>query len=228
MVAELAPNVNPDEQIASGVVLVNGVARTNPASFVSTTDTVSLPPPKVYRGQIKLGAALDAFRVDVAGRVAMDAGASVGGFVTVLLERGVARVYAVEVGYGQLLGSLRQDPRVVNLERTNVGVLNRTLVPDAIDVVTLDLGYLALALGVPQLNAVTIAPSADLIALVKPVAELGLREPPTDPDDLVAALAAACDGIKGAGWNVVATMDSPIRGAKGAIEMLIHAKRMPS
>jgi 23S rRNA (cytidine1920-2'-O)/16S rRNA (cytidine1409-2'-O)-methyltransferase len=224
-VAELAPDLDADEQIAAGFALVNGVPRTSPASVVQPTDTVTIREPKTYRGMIKLSAALDEFGIDVDGRVALDAGASVGGFVTTLLERGARRVYAVEVGYGQLLGSLRQDPRVVNLERTNVGDLSRELVPDAIGAISLDLGYLALAIGVPQLNAIDIAPDADLVALVKPTAELGLQTPPEDEASLAEALERACRGIAAAGWDVVATMDSPIRGGNGAIEMLVHARR---
>jgi len=100
------------------------------------------------RGEAKLRAALSGFGVGVTGRVCLDLGAAAGGFTRVLLEAGAARVYAVDAGFGQLLGSLRQDPRVVNLEATNVAALDTALVPDAIELVTIDVSYLALAAAV--------------------------------------------------------------------------------
>jgi len=156
----------------------------------------------------------------VRGRVALDAGAAAGGFTKVLLEAGARRVYAVEAGH-ELLGSLRQDPRVVNLEGTNLGELDRRLVPDPVEVVTLDLSYLPLADAVPQLDRVQIAPGADLGALV-PQFELGLAESPADGPILRAALERALAGIGAANWRVVASIRSPVRGACGAI---IHARR---
>src|SRR5579885_3286776 len=116
------------------------------------------------RGTIKLRAALAAFAVEVAGRVALDVGASTGGFTVALLEAGAARVYAVDAGFGQLLGRLRQDARVVNLERTNLAALE---LPEPIDLVTVDLSYLSIALAAPQLPR-----APELIALVKPMFEL--------------------------------------------------------
>ena len=114
---------------------------------------------KPLRGSAKLAAALDAFGIDVAGRLCLDVGASTGGFTSVLLERGAARVYAVDAGHGQLLGSLRQDARCVNLEATNVGDLTVALVPDVIDLVTVDVSYLALREAVRQLSALQLAPA---------------------------------------------------------------------
>src|SRR5437867_332996 len=119
------------------------------------------------RGSVKLRAALDRFVMSVEGRVCLDVGASTGGFTTVLLERGAVKVYAVDAGHGQLLGSLRADVRVVNLEATNIAELTEALVPDAIDVVTVDLSYLSLHSAAVQLNRVTFAPGAELIGLVK-------------------------------------------------------------
>ena len=107
----------------------------------------------------------------------LDLGAAAGGFTRVLLESGAARVYAVDAGFGQLLGSLRQDPRVVNLEATNVAALDTHLIPEPIEVVTIDVSYLALAAAVAQLDRITIVPGADLIGLVKPMFELRLARP---------------------------------------------------
>src|SRR4051794_36798369 len=146
-----------------------------------------------------------------------------GGSPHVLLDAGARRVYAVDAGHGQLAGRLRQDPRVVNLEATNLGSLSCQLVPDPVDVVTLDLSYLSLADAVPQLAALDLAAGVDLIALVKPMFELHLDHAPTDPDSLAAAVTAARAGVTAAGWTVAATMESPVRGARGAVEALLHA-----
>lgn len=174
------------------------------------------------RGETKLEAALAAFRVDVHGCAALDAGASTGGFTRTLLRHGARRVYAVDAGHGQLLGSLRQDPRVVNLEATNLGALTRERVPETIEFVTLDLSYLPLAEAVPQLDLIDVR--GDLIALVKPQFELRLAAPPADPRP---ALDAAVAGIERAGWRVRGTIESPVRGAHGAVEYFVLATRPP-
>ena len=181
--------------------------------------------PDALRGEAKLRPALAAFGIMVSGRVALDAGASAGGFVRVLLEAGASRVYAVEAGHGQLLGSLRQDPRVVNLEGTNLGDLTTDLVPEPVEVVTLDLSYLSLSAAVPQLDRIALAPAADLVALVKPMFELRLATAPTDAESLERAVKAAAEGIEAAGWTVAATTASEVTGAKGAVEALLHARR---
>jgi len=176
------------------------------------------------RGSLKLRAALDAFDVKVSSRVCLDIGASTGGFTTVLLERGAARVYAVDAGHGQLLGSLRQDPRVVNLEATNVGELDDERIPDVVDLVTADLSYLSLSDAVAELGRVAIARGADLIGLVKPMFELKRPTAPSDRESLDEAARVAVEGVAAADWMVLATIDSPVRGAKGAPELFLHAR----
>jgi 23S rRNA (cytidine1920-2'-O)/16S rRNA (cytidine1409-2'-O)-methyltransferase len=162
------------------------------------------------------------FGISVEGKVALDCGAAAGGFTKVLLERGARRVYAVDAGHGQLLGSLRQDPRVVNLEGVNLGELDRERVPDDVELVTLDLSYLSVAAAVPQLRG--LAAQAELVALVKPMFELGLPRPPADEDQIARALALAADGVQRAGWRVVGAMPSPVTGARGAREHLLYAR----
>ena len=216
---------DPESAIQEGLVRVGGFVCTNPATLVSPDDSVAVYAPRVLRGTLKLRAALDAFHLSAERVIALDAGASVGGFTTGLLEGGAARVYAVEVGYGQLLGSLRQDSRVVNLERTNIGDLNEELVPDVLDFVTLDLGYLALASAVPQLDVLRFARDANLVTLVKPTAELGLGRLPEDSTAVADATARASEGIERARWTVMNSIESPIRGASGAVEGFIHARR---
>jgi 23S rRNA (cytidine1920-2'-O)/16S rRNA (cytidine1409-2'-O)-methyltransferase len=226
-VAEFVDDADEAERrIRDGDVLVGGGVVTNPGSMVPPGTVVAIKEERVLRGRRKLEAALSRWGdVPVTGAVALDAGAAAGGFTQALLEAGARRVYAVEAGYGQLVGSLRQDTRVVNHERVNLGVLAPQSVPDALDVVTLDLGYLALANGVPQLNSLRFTPGAELIALVKPMFELGLGEPPEDRAILSRAREAAAAGIEAAGWTVLDSMDSPVRGSKGARELFLRARR---
>jgi 23S rRNA (cytidine1920-2'-O)/16S rRNA (cytidine1409-2'-O)-methyltransferase len=171
------------------------------------------------RGEAKLRAALAEFGVRVAGRVCLDLGAAAGGFTRVLLESGAAKVYAVDAGFGQLLGSLRQA--------TNVSALDGEVIPEAIEVVTIDVSYLALAAAVAQLDRITIAPGADLIGLVKPMFELRLARAPVDAETVDAATARAVAGITAAGWEIAGVMPSPVLGGRGAVEALVHGRRSP-
>jgi 23S rRNA (cytidine1920-2'-O)/16S rRNA (cytidine1409-2'-O)-methyltransferase len=216
---------DPEGAVATGRVQVDGKPALNPRGRVAASAAITVDPVPMLRGAAKLAAALDAFSVTVAGRVALDAGAAAGGFTTVLLDRDAARVYAVDAGFGQLRGSLRQDLRVVNLERTNLGDLTPSLVPDAVEVVTLDLSYLSIATAVPELDRVQLAEDADLVALVKPMFELGLDRPPTSPARLHDAVAAAGAGVGAVGWRLLGTVESPVRGARGAVEFFLHARR---
>jgi 23S rRNA (cytidine1920-2'-O)/16S rRNA (cytidine1409-2'-O)-methyltransferase len=216
---------DPAAAIAGALVVVDGRFVTNPASRVAPGCSIVVRDDAPLRGEAKLRPALQQFGVDVGGRVALDAGAAAGGFTRVLVEAGAARVYAVDAGHGQLVGSLRQDRRVVDLEGTNLGDLSARLVPDTVDVVTLDLSYLSLATAVTQLDRVALAADADLVALVKPMFELHLDHAPTDDASLAEALDRARGGIESAGWQVRGVMESSVRGAKGAREALLHAKR---
>ncbi|HEU5314604.1 MAG TPA: SAM-dependent methyltransferase [Chloroflexota bacterium] len=224
------PDVDdPVAAIRSGRIIVDRVVRLNPAFRVRPGAHVALSPELALRGEAKLRPALERFGVTVEGKVALDLGASAGGFTRVLLEHGARRVYAVDAGHGQLLGSLRQDARVVNLESTNVGVLNAARVPDAVQVVTVDVSYLSLSAAVAQLDRIGVTDDADLVGLVKPMFELRLGRAPADApgdDRLVEeALARATEGVARAGWRVVGWMPSPVRGAHGARELLLHARR---
>jgi len=175
-------------------------------------------PVKELHGREKLSFALQRFAVDVDGRVAFDCGASTGGFTQALLDAGARRVYAVDAGFGQLLGSLRQDERVVNLERTN---LADAVVDEPVDLVTLDLSYLSLADALPQLRYGT-----ELVALVKPMFELRLGALPDDQETgLAQALVTASAGAAAAGWTVIDTCRSPVLGRGGAVEGFLHARR---
>lgn len=184
----------------------------------------------VSRGGEKLDAALGHFAIDLAGRIAIDVGASTGGFTDCLLQRGAARVVAVDVGRGQLDQRLRDDPRVTVLERTNV----RHLTPDVFDderfpIVTADLSFISLRTVAPNLVRLA-APHADVVVLVKPQFEAGRAEASRgrgvirDPDiwdrvvdDVAAAFAAE-------GSDMIGTMRSPLTGADGNVEFLMHLR----
>jgi 23S rRNA (cytidine1920-2'-O)/16S rRNA (cytidine1409-2'-O)-methyltransferase len=131
----------------------------------------------------------------------------------------------VDAGHGQLRGSLRQDPRVVNLESVNLGELTSELVPEPVEIFTVDVSYLSLAAAMPQLERVPIAPRAKVVALVKPMFELGLASAPVDDENVKRALELATAGIERAGWPLVGSMESPVRGARGAREHLVYAVR---
>lgn len=211
--------------ITGGDVLVDGVPATSERSQVRPGAHVSLRRTATLRGSAKLRAALAAFDVAVDGRVALDVGAAAGGFTTVLLEAGARLVYAVDAGHGQLLGSLRQHPRVVNLEAVNVADLDSTNVRHRIDVVTVDVSYLSLSAATSQLSRVALATEAVLVGLVKPMFELRAATAPNDRASLDAALAAASEGVTAAGWSVRGSIDSPVTGGRGAREMLLFAVR---
>lgn len=226
LVARAHPDIDAAEAIRSGSVLVDGRVVSNPASLVRRDASIALRRDRPLRGEAKLRFALRAFGVSARGRVALDLGAAAGGFTRVLLENGAARVYAVDAGHGQLLGSLRQHPGVVDLERTNIGELGPELVPESVEIVTVDLSYVSLARAVPQLEGrVAIAADADLVALVKPQFELGVGEPPVGAMRLAQAIERASDGIERAGWTVAGVVESPVPGSRGAVEFLLHARR---
>lgn len=218
--------LNPEDLIRKGRVLVDRRIVTNPASLVRADASIVIQKPPVLRGEPKLRAALDKFQIRLTDRVALDVGAAAGGFTRVLLEGGVRRCYAVDAGHGQLLGSLRCDSRVVNLEATNVGTLSRHLVPEPIDVVTMDLSYLPVADAVPQLEQLAIADTADLIALVKPMFELRLPAPPKKHVLFRRAIELAVRGVERSGWSVARVMSSPLLGTRGSQEFFLHARRI--
>jgi 23S rRNA (cytidine1920-2'-O)/16S rRNA (cytidine1409-2'-O)-methyltransferase len=215
---------DPLTAIRSGSVRVNGMVITNPQSLVRPEASIVVKASTTLRGTIKLRAALATFGIPVSGRLGLDVGAAAGGFTLALLEAGARRVYAVDAGHGQLLGSLRQDPRVVNLEATNVARLDGHLIPEVVDIVTIDVSYLSLAAAASQLRGIRFAPAADLIGLIKPMFELRRGSAPVDQASVEEAVGLARAAVIAAGWRVMAAMDSPVEGARGAREAFIHAR----
>ena len=225
-VARARPDIaDPEAAIAGGEVVIDGVIVTNPRGLVRADASVVHRPPRPLRGEDKLRAALDRFAIAVTGRECIDLGAAAGGFTRVLLERGAKRVFAVDAGHGQLRGDLRTHARVVNLERTNLGDLSAIPRCAPIGVVTMDLSYLSVADAIPQLEGLTFAADADLVALVKPMFELGLDAPPDDDASLERALELAVAGVDRGPWRVAGTMPSPVTGSRGAREWLLHGRR---
>jgi 23S rRNA (cytidine1920-2'-O)/16S rRNA (cytidine1409-2'-O)-methyltransferase len=189
--------------------------------------------PWVSRGGIKLAHALDHFAIDVSGANALDIGASTGGFTDVLLQRGAKHVHAVDVGHGQLAWKLRQDARVSVLERVNARHLTRREIPEPPDLIVCDASFISLTVVLPAAFALA-APSARLVALVKPQFEVGrgrvgkggvVRDPALHRE--------VCEGIATwleaqAGWHVEGVTESPIRGPEGNVEFLLFAQRRRS
>jgi len=232
------PDEDARELVASGRVQVNGSIVVNERALVDPACRLVVSPSRTLKGERKLAAALDALAavdvaaaVDVGGAVCVDVGASTGGFTTALLARGARRVYAVDVGHGQLTGKLRQDARVVNLETVNAASLSGALVPDVVDVVTIDVSYTALAVIVPQVTnglAAVLSPSCALLALVKPMFELSLGSLPTDDESVARAVDLAASAARDSGWDVARTFRSPLLGNNGAVEWWLSARLAPS
>ncbi len=185
--------------------------------------------PWVSRGGIKLAHALDHFGWDVGGAVALDVGSSTGGFTDVLLQRGAARVFAVDSGTNQLAWKLRQDPRVVVHERTNARYLTPEIVTEPIDQIVCDASFISLA-KVLETALGFAKPGSRLVALVKPQFEaerheIGKGGVVRDPEVHARVIKAAQTWVEGQGWNVVGFVESPITGPEGNKEFLLVAQR---
>lgn len=188
--------------------------------------------PWVSRGGIKLAHALDHFGWEVTGAVALDVGASTGGFTDVLLQKGAAKVFAVDVGTNQLAWTLRQDPRVIVHERTNARYLTDAVVTEPVDIIVCDASFIGLAKVLDK--ALDFArPDGRLVALVKPQfeaerSEIGKGGVVRDPAVHARVCAAAADWLRGRGWRVEGVTQSPITGPEGNVEFLIAARNRSS
>jgi 23S rRNA (cytidine1920-2'-O)/16S rRNA (cytidine1409-2'-O)-methyltransferase len=219
--------------VMAGLVLSGTKRIDKPGALIDADAPLSLrgrEHPWVSRGGVKLAHALDHFRLDPAGLVCLDIGASTGGFTQVLLQRGAAKVYAVDVGHGQLDWSLRRDPRVVVLERVNARHLSADEVPEPVDLVVCDASFIGLRTVLPAPLSLT-KPRAALVALIKPQFEAGpvrvgkggvVRDP--------AVHAEVCETVRAwlaaqPGWRVLGLAESPIEGADGNKEFLIAARK---
>jgi 23S rRNA (cytidine1920-2'-O)/16S rRNA (cytidine1409-2'-O)-methyltransferase len=214
--------------IEAGGVIADGVVVAKPSDLIAESAVLEVTPPHpwVSRGGVKLVAALDAFGVDPAGRICLDVGASTGGFTHVLLMRGAARVYAVDVGRDQLHATLRADSRVTSLEQTDARTLVRAQIPEPPTLIVCDASFIGAAKVIATPLALA-AEHADAILLIKPQFEAGPGKGGV-LDEATARTAAqgAIDSLNGLErFALMATIDSPIRGGDGNLELLIHLKR---
>lgn len=215
--------------ILAGMVYV-GEARVDKAGQLLAEEAVltvrGKACPYVSRGGLKLEAALEAFHPRLEGAVCADVGASTGGFTDCLLQHGAARVYALDVGHGQMDSSLRSDPRVVCLEGINARTLAAGFFPEPVALVTVDASFISLKLLLPAIRA--SAPRAFVIALVKPQFEAGRKEVGRgrgvvkDPQVRARTLSEVCQAAASLGYTRLGTLESPIKGPKGNVEFLVH------
>jgi 23S rRNA (cytidine1920-2'-O)/16S rRNA (cytidine1409-2'-O)-methyltransferase len=215
--------------VRAGLIRVAGEVADRPDQLVNPSVSIDVEGVKGYvsRGGEKLAAALDAFGVDPAGRVCLDVGASTGGFTDVLLQRGAARVITVDVGYGQLAWSLRQDPRVTVLERINIRYLDRLPVPA--DLAVIDVSFISLRLALPRVREL-LSPPGEVVALVKPQFEVGkgavgkggIVRDPAQHEQVLNELGRFAAEL---GYEVAGQIPSPLLGAKGNREFLMYLRR---
>jgi len=214
--------------IAAGLVTADGVPLRKASDELAADAALEAKPdhPWASRGGLKLVAALDHFGFDPVGRVCLDVGASTGGFTDVLLARGARRVYAVDVGRGQLHARLRENPAVVSLEETDIRALDPGRFVELPDLVTIDVSFISLKLILPVLDRLTRRP-AQLIALIKPQFEAGRAHRKKGIVRDAAVRSAVCDDIAAfatsLGWQIAGVIASPIEGGEGNKEFLMAA-----
>jgi len=214
--------------ILAGLVFVDGHRADKAGSMVPPDAGIEVKGeavPFVSRGGLKLDAALDEFGIDVSGLVCADFGASTGGFTDCLLKRGAARVYAVDVGYGQLDLKLRDDSRVIVLDRTNVRLMGPDDLGERPGMAVVDLSFISLRLVLGNIMSM-LTPGGYVVALVKPQFEVGKGKVGKggivrDETERLRAVAEIEEFARGLGFDITGVMESPVRGAKGNVEYLI-------
>lgn len=218
--------------ILAGEVLVDGRVVHKAGEMVAGSAAIILKGkdiPYVSRGGLKLEKALNEFNIDVAGKVAMDVGASTGGFTDCLLQRGAKRVYAIDVGYGQLDLKLRNDPRIFNIERQNIRYLEGEAISEQVDLATIDASFISLTKVIPKVLEF-LKEEGELISLIKPQFEVGKGEvgkggvvrDEAKQMAVVENIRLFCEEI---GLTVIGVVESPILGPKGNREFLIYLRK---
>jgi 23S rRNA (cytidine1920-2'-O)/16S rRNA (cytidine1409-2'-O)-methyltransferase len=219
------------ELIGAGRVTIDGMPAAKPATAIAVSATLTVERDErtwVSRGAHKLIGALDAFGLSADGRRCLDAGASTGGFTEVLLDRGAREVVAVDVGYGQLAWSLRNDPRVIVLERTNVRELTADMIGGTVDLVVADLSFISLTTVLPALTACA-SDDADIVPMVKPQFEVGKDRVGaggvvSDPQLRVDAVLAVARRAAELQWHTVGVTASPLPGPSGNVEYFLRLR----
>lgn len=216
----------------AGEVEVNGSRIDKPGHTVDALSEISVKspyPPYVSRGGLKLEAVLDHFSIDVTGKTLLDIGASTGGFTDCLLQRGADRIIAVDVGYGQFHWKLRQDPRVILLEKTNARNLTQDQINETVNGAVIDVSFISLALILPPITAI-LQDGSFVAALIKPQFEVGrhqvgkggvVRDPKLH-NDVIKKITGICESL---GYRISGTIPSPVIGPKGNREFLIYAEK---
>jgi 23S rRNA (cytidine1920-2'-O)/16S rRNA (cytidine1409-2'-O)-methyltransferase len=217
--------------VLAGEVFADGQRVDKPAVLVPESARIEVRGrlPYVSRGGEKLAHALDTFQMDVRGRICLDVGASTGGFTDCLLQRGAAKVFAVDVGHGQLDAGLRKDPRVVVMERTNARTLDPRLFGDLPVLAVVDVSFISLEKILPAVFG-ALAPKGEIVALVKPQFEVGRQAVGKggvvrDPALHRAAVARLARYAVLRGWHVLGVTASPLHGPKGNREFFLHVSR---
>lgn len=218
--------------IMSGLVFVDGQRADKPGMQVAPDASVEVKGsglPYVSRGGFKLEKALKVFPIEPTGKICMDCGASTGGFTDVLLKNGAARVYSIDVGYGQLAWSLRQDERVVNMERTNIRYISSEQVPEPIDIAVMDLSFISIKLVLPAVCAL-LKEGADIMCLIKPQFEAGREDVGKkgvvrDKAVHLSVIESVLQFAASAGLTVIGLDYSPIKGPEGNREYLCYMKK---
>jgi len=218
--------------ILAGQILVNGQKQDKAGALVPDDAEIRILGevlPYVSRGGLKLAAALKEFGLSADGKVALDVGASTGGFTDCLLQHGAKKVYAVDVGYGQMAWKIRQDPRVVTIERVNIRAIEPSLVPEPIDMAVIDVSFISLEKVIPSILQF-LRPGAELVALIKPQFEVGREQVGKggivrDEIARTAAVERVTAFIHAQSFDVKGVIPSPITGQDGNVEYLIHGVR---
>jgi len=219
--------------ILEGAVQVNGFVVDKAGAIVRPDDVITLSAgmPYVSRGGVKLEHAITTFNIDVTGKTVMDVGASTGGFTDCLLKFGAKKIYSIDVGYGQFSWMLRGDERVVLLEKTNIRYLDRDLVPDRIDIATIDVSFISLLKVIPRVLEF-LTRNGEIVALIKPQFEVGRKD--VGKGGVVrdeGKRTAAVEKIKSEsiklGLEVKGVTASPLKGPKGNVEYLMYAVKSP-
>lgn len=216
--------------ILEGKVIVNGQKVEKPGTMVNQNAEITIcgeTLPYVSRGGLKLEKALKEFSIDVKDKVAMDVGASTGGFTDCLIQHGAKKVYSVDVGYGQLAWKLRTDPRVVPIEKTNIRYMPKEKILEEVDIVTVDVSFISLRLVIPKILEF-LKPDGEIIALIKPQFEAGKGEVPRggvikDAEKREKIIREMRDFFESLGLKVIGITQSPIPGQRGNIEYFIYS-----
>lgn len=218
--------------IMEGNILVNRIPVIKSGTMVDTNAVIELKGggnPYVSRGGLKLKAAIEYFHINLKGIIAMDVGSSTGGFTDCMLKEGAAKVYCIDVGYGQLAWQLRNDPRIVLLERTNIRHLERDKVSEIIGLSTIDASFISLQKILPKVIEF-LKPGGEILALVKPQFEVGKGEVGKggivrEDDKRIGAVNTVKAFAEEAGLMIIGVFQSPVKGQKGNIEYFLYMRR---